>query len=133
MIQLTLYREDEIASENEKETQAWQSGQIKNGAFQHGTHKVEIRKERAPVPPLPKLSESISRLKNRHEKLEKQKVEYLESLATLTAEMDRIKEKEDEAQAGLNQAGLNYQFAKVELDSRQASASTTAPGTPLPG
>lgn len=126
-----------MASENEKETQAWQSSQIKHGAFSQGIYKssenVHLRKDRhseVVVPPLPKLADSLDRLRGLHEKLEKKKADYIENLSALTAEVDRIKEKEEEAQDGLNQAGLNYQFAKVELESRQTSASNTAIGTP---
>lgn len=113
-----------MASENEKETQAWQTSQIKHGAFQT-THTVP-RHAPPVVPPLPKLSQALDRLRGFQDKLEKKKAEYFENLSALTIEVDRIKEKEQKAQEGLNQAGLSFQFAKVELESRQNST----PGTP---
>lgn len=119
-----------MASENEKETQAWQSSQIKHGAFTLNALPMRNRHVPPVIPPLPKLGEALERLKALHGNLEKQRDEYLDSLSALTAEANRVKEKEEEAQEGLNQAGLSYQFAKVELDSRQTSVANTAVGTP---
>lgn len=45
--------------------------------------------------------------------------------------MERIQGKESEVQEGINQAGLSFQLAKVELESRQTSVQGSTIGTPV--
>ncbi len=75
-----------------------------------------------PPPPLPVLTESLSRLRARLADLTAQRAEHRAGLDALDTERSRIAERQAELQAGLDQAGLDYQLARVALDARRAAA-----------
>ncbi|KAF5102910.1 hypothetical protein D0Z00_000168 [Geotrichum galactomycetum] len=77
-----------------------------------------------PPPPLPVLAESLSRLRMRLAGLTTQRAEHRAGLEALDSERIHIAARQSELQAGLDQAGLDYQLARVALDARR---SGTAP------
>lgn len=112
-------------SDNDRETQAWQHSQTKYGTFGHTHAQDPVPKEQMAVPPLPKLADSIARLQELRNALDEKKSGYITEIEALTAEVARVREKESSVQEALNQAGLAYQFGKVDLDSPQASTPVT--------
>lgn len=79
-----------------------------------------------PLPPLPLLADSLSRLRMRLAGLEAQRTEHRAGLASLDTERRRISERQAELQAKLDQAGLDYQLARVALDARRGDGARVA-------
>ncbi|KAF5093669.1 hypothetical protein D0Z03_002327 [Geotrichum reessii] len=79
-----------------------------------------------PLPSLPLLADSLSRLRMRLAGLEAQRTEHRTGLASLDTERRRISERQAELQAKLDQAGLDYQLARVALDARQGDGARVA-------
>jgi hypothetical protein len=75
-----------------------------------------------PPPPLPVLAESLSRLRARLAGLTTQRTEHRAGLEALDSERARIAARQTELQAGLDQAGLDYELARVALDARREAA-----------